>query len=50
MISFLKKAYPDANNIDSIIPINENVNVRKPIIKTSEMINREITHKRIIEI
>jgi hypothetical protein len=48
--SFLKKTYPNAKIIDSIIPINERVNVRKLLRKKSAIKNKDIINNKISNI
>jgi hypothetical protein len=47
---FLKKTYPNAKTIDSIIPINEKVNARKSLKKKSAIKNKDIIRNRISNI
>ena len=50
MNDFLKKTYPNAKTIDSMIPINERVSARKLLMKKSAIKNKDSISNRISNI
>ena len=50
MNDFLKKTYPNAKTIDSMIPINDRVSARKSLKKKSAIKNKDNISNKIITI